>query len=92
MKSQNITDGKIAEATIPMLNKDTSVDCTDANAGMVLSYYRRGIAVFLPFEKFGPFLNYIRTMNQKARLKEDFINEKHHGKSWDNGVIIKMIT
>jgi len=72
------------------LSRDSAVDCTDSNAGMVLSYYRKGIPVFLPLAKFGAFLKYIRTMNLKAGWIDEWTCERHTACPVDNGVIIRM--
>ena len=73
------------------MERTKALDCTDASAKMVLSYYRQGILLWLPFRKYAPFLKWMINENDNATNPDMITCEKHTGKRDGKGMLIQMI-
>ena len=66
------------------------LDCTDTNAKTVMSYYRKGIKIFLPLHKYAKFFRWIESLNA-VQPKGELISDRHEGKGLNNGVIFRSL-
>ena len=73
-----------------LMIRDKALDCSDASAATVLSYYNQGILLYLPMERYAAFLNWIFRLNDKAVTIEQLVCEKHTGKRDGKGILIQM--
>ena len=91
MRLPGCTDVKTLTVIIMEITKNKALDCTDASAKMVLSYYRQGILLWLPFSKYAPFLKWMISENDNATNPDMITCEKHTGKRDGKGILIQMI-
>lgn len=78
-------------ATSPItLERTNALDCTDANARTVLGYYRSGIIISLPVDKYLMFMHWIMNdLFHKARTIEEVVSSKHTAEKVGNTVYLR---
>lgn len=60
------------------LKRSECLDCTDANARTVLGYYRSGVPISLPLDKYLMFFHWIGgDLFDKATTIEQVVSNKH---------------